>query len=212
MSLIKFFLKQLDDEAKTTRKMLSIVPDDKYDWQPHPKSMTIRRLATHVAELPSWITMTLTTSELDFASNPYTPEVINNTAALLKYFEKNLADGRRTLRLQQKNSLHESWTLRNGKDIYSTSPKSEVLRMAYQPDHSSQGTVGCISSSIGCSHTRQLWAKCGRYEFLISSLIKRRLDNESSFYLPNINPNKSPAACCGSNFSISLHVNKYRGQ
>ena len=68
MSLIKFFLKQLDDEAKTTRKMLSIVPDDKYDWQPHPKSMTIRRLATHVAELPSWITMILTTSELDFAT------------------------------------------------------------------------------------------------------------------------------------------------
>ena len=65
--MIQMFLKELDMEAKTTRKMLSRIPDDKYDWQPHPKSMTIRRLATHVAELPSWITMTLTTSELDFA-------------------------------------------------------------------------------------------------------------------------------------------------
>ena len=74
MSLIKFFLKQLDDEAKTTRKMLSIVPDDKYDWQPHSKSMTIRRLATHIAELPTWIPMTLTTSELDFATSPYNPK------------------------------------------------------------------------------------------------------------------------------------------
>jgi len=131
MSLIQFFLKQLDDEAKTTRKMLSIVPDDKYDWQPHPKSMMIRRLATHIAELPSWITMTLTTSELDFASNPYTPEVINNTAGLLKYFEKNLADGKAHLEAATEEQLAESWTLRNGKDIYSTSPKSEVLRMTF---------------------------------------------------------------------------------
>lgn len=131
MSLIKFFLKQLDDESKTTRKMLSIIPDDKYDWQPHPKSMTIRRLATHIAELPSWITMTLNTSELDFATSPYTPEVINNTAELLTYFEKNLADGKANLENATEEQLSESWTLRNGKDIYSTSPKSEVLRMTF---------------------------------------------------------------------------------
>jgi uncharacterized damage-inducible protein DinB len=131
MTLIKFFLKQLDDESKTTRKILSIIPDDKYDWQPHPKSMTIRRLATHIAELPSWITMTLNTSELDFATSPYTPEVINNTAELLKYFEKNLADGKAHLETATEEQLNESWTLRNGKDIYSTSLKSEVLRMTF---------------------------------------------------------------------------------
>ena len=129
MSLIKFFLKQLDDEAKTTRKIVSIVPDDKYDWQPHPKSMTIRSLATHIAELPSWITMILTTSELDFATSPYTPQVINNTADLLKYFEEKLADGKAHLEAAKEEQLDESWTLRNGKDIYDKSPKSEVIRM-----------------------------------------------------------------------------------
>ncbi|HEY5407515.1 MAG TPA: DinB family protein [Ginsengibacter sp.] len=129
MSLIKFFLKQLDDESKTTRKMLSIIPDDKYDWRPHPKSMTIRSLATHIAELPSWITMILATSELDFATSPYTPHVINNTAELLKYFEEKLADGKAHLEAAKEEQLDESWTLRNGKDIYDTSPKSEVIRM-----------------------------------------------------------------------------------
>jgi uncharacterized damage-inducible protein DinB len=131
MSMIQMFLKELDMEAKTTRKMLERVPDDKFDWQPHPKSMTIRRLATHIAELPSWITMTLTTSELDFATSPYKPEVINNTAELLNYFEKTLADGRAHLEAAKEEQLNESWTLRNGKDIYSTQPKSEVLRMVY---------------------------------------------------------------------------------
>ena len=129
--MIQMFLKELDMEATTTRKMLSRIPDDKYDWQPHPKSMTIRRLATHVAELPSWITMTLTTSELDFANSPYKPEVINNTAELMNYFERTLADGRAHLEAAKEEQLSESWTLRNGEEVYSTSPKSEVLRMTY---------------------------------------------------------------------------------
>lgn len=131
MSLIQMFLKELDMESATTRKMLSRIPDDKYGWQPHPKSMSIRQLATHVAELPSWIPMTLTTSELDFASSPYKPEVINNTAELMNYFERTLADGKAHLEGAKEEQLSDSWTLRNGEDVYSTSPKSEVLRMVY---------------------------------------------------------------------------------
>ena len=129
--MIQTFLKELDMEAATTRKMLERIPDDKYDWQPHPKSMTIRRLATHVAELPSWVTMTLNTSELDFASSPYIPEVINDTAELMNYFERNLADGRANLEVAKEDQLSDNWTLRNGDQVYSTSPKSEVLRMTY---------------------------------------------------------------------------------
>ena len=66
MSVIQTLLKEMDHEAKTTRKMLERVPDDKYSWKPHQKSMTVQRLATHIAELPTWASMVLTTSELDF--------------------------------------------------------------------------------------------------------------------------------------------------
>src|ERR1700759_4616563 len=67
MTMTQKFLNELEQEAKTTRKMLSIVPDDKLDWQPHPKSMTLRRLATHVAELPGWVAMAINTEGLDLA-------------------------------------------------------------------------------------------------------------------------------------------------
>jgi len=53
--IISFFEQQLREEADITRKMLRIVPADHFHWQPHPKSMSLLRLATHVAELPSWI-------------------------------------------------------------------------------------------------------------------------------------------------------------
>ena len=128
--MIQMFLKELEQEALTTRKMLSRVPDDKYDWRPHPKSMNIRSLATHIAELPTWITLTLTTDELDFAGSPYTPVPINNTTDLMAHFEKSLADGRTQLVDENEQYLNKPWTLREGDTIYSVSPKMDVIRMA----------------------------------------------------------------------------------
>jgi uncharacterized damage-inducible protein DinB len=129
-SMLQTFLKELNAESLTTRKMLERVPTDKFDWKPHEKSMTIRRLATHIAELPSWISMALTTDELDFANNPYTPEVVNTTGELLAYFERSLADGRAHLLSAREEVLDEPWTLRNGEQVYSTTSKAEVIRMS----------------------------------------------------------------------------------
>jgi len=129
--MIPMFLKELEQEAQTTRKMLERVPNDKYDWQPHEKSMTIRRLATHIAELPSWVTMAIKTEGLDFQNNPYAPVVINNTAELLDYFEKEQANGKQSLNEASEDKLSENWTLSSGKDILYTANKGEVIRMTY---------------------------------------------------------------------------------
>ena len=131
MSLIQMFLKEMDREAQTTRKMLERVPDDKYDWKPHEKSMSVRQLATHIAELPSWVSMVLTTDELDFASSPYQQRTINNTKELLAYFESSFADGRTQLAKAADNELVPNWTLRNGEEIYSVESKGDVIRMSY---------------------------------------------------------------------------------
>lgn len=130
MTQLEALTQELEQEAITTRKMLSAVPSDKFNWQPHEKSMTVKRLATHIAELPTWIGMTLTTDELDFERNPYKPEDVNNTAELLAYFEKSLAEGRNYLATAKEDQLDKPWTLRSGKTIYSTEPKRDVLRMS----------------------------------------------------------------------------------
>jgi len=130
-TMIQMLLKELKNEAITTRKMLALVPDDKYDWQPHPKSMTVKQLATHIAELPGWVLITLTTDELDFASNPYNPEDINNTKDMLVYYEKNFAKAKEALLKATDEQLLPNWTLRNGNEIYSVTSKGEVIRMSY---------------------------------------------------------------------------------
>jgi uncharacterized damage-inducible protein DinB len=131
MLIIPVLVQEMEKEAVTTRKMLQRVPADKFNWQPHVKSMTLQRLATHVAELPSWVSMALNTSELDFAKSGYKPVVVNSTEELLEYFEKNLAGGKADLEQATEQQLEESWTLRNGDQVYSVSPKFEVIRMAY---------------------------------------------------------------------------------
>ena len=131
MSMIQQFLKELEAEAITTRKMLSIIPDDKFLWKPHPKSMNIQQLATHIAELTTWAPMVLNTSELDFATMDYTPKPITKTSDLMELFEKNLEEGRAGLAAGKEEQLDEPWTLRNGEQIYSTEPKRDVIRMSF---------------------------------------------------------------------------------
>lgn len=130
-TIITDLLKEMDQEAQTTRKMLERIPTAYFNWQPHRKSMTIQRLATHIAELPGWVTMAVTTDELDFANNPYQQEEVLNTAQLMDYFERSLTDGRLHLEQANEHILGESWTLRNGADTYLVATKAEIIRVAY---------------------------------------------------------------------------------
>ncbi|WP_233219177.1 DinB family protein [Adhaeribacter arboris] len=130
LSVLDLLPKELAQEAETTRKMLSRIPDDKYDWQPHPKSMTIKQLATHIADLPSWITMALNTDELDFSAQPYTPTEVKNTAELLQILEKSIASGTESLSKATEEDLLPTWTLRDGEQVYAVYTKYEVIRHA----------------------------------------------------------------------------------
>jgi uncharacterized damage-inducible protein DinB len=129
MITLQEFLKELEKESLTTRKMLSRVPDDKFGWKPHEKSMTIERLTTHIAELPTWITMVLNTSELDFATSPYDPKPLGSNKNLMELFESSLAEGIASLKSGNDSQLKDIWTLRNGEQVYSSEPKSDVIRM-----------------------------------------------------------------------------------
>ncbi len=131
MTIIELLTKELEQEAQTTRKMLERIPDEKYDWQPHPKSMTIRQLATHIAELPGWVPMVLNSDELDFATTPYKPVEIANTGELMAYFEKNLDAAREQLKNTAEEQLWKSWTMRNGQDIYFTDDRAAMVRVTY---------------------------------------------------------------------------------
>ena len=131
MKIIDMLLKEMDQEAQTTRKMLALVPFDKTDWKPHAKSMEMGRLAIHIAEIPGWVNMAIDTSELDFAVGDYKPTILKNTAELLECHEKNYGTGHDALSKTTEAELEKPWTMRNGETIYFTMTKAEVIRHAY---------------------------------------------------------------------------------
>lgn len=129
MTFIEFFKKQFVEEGATTRNMLSRVPDDKFDYKPHPKSMDMKRLTTHIADLPGWIHMTFTTDEIDFAK-PYEQPTITSNKELMDYFEKRYNAGLSVLVPENELFLDKPWTLRSGERIFSSDPKIDIVRMS----------------------------------------------------------------------------------
>ena len=89
----------------------------------------MKRLATHIADLPGWIHMTFTTDEIDFAK-PYEQPSINSHDDLMNYFETRYNAGLSTLVPENEKLLDKPWTLRNGDTIYSSDPKIEIIRMS----------------------------------------------------------------------------------
>ena len=131
MKIIETLLKEMEQEAQTTRRMLALVPTEKFSWKPHEKSMNIQQLATHIAELPGWISFSLATDELDFSKNRYELAVMHNTDEILAYFDKTYEEGKAALSATNEAELEKMWTMRNGETIYSIKSKSEVARMAF---------------------------------------------------------------------------------
>lgn len=131
MNIIPLLLKEFEQEAETTRKMLKLVPAEKFDWQPHPKSMTMKQLSVHIAEIPSWVTMGLETDELDFASTPYKPTPVDTNADLVQVFEQSLEKGRNSLQNASEDNLLPKWTLRHGEHIIAVMNKYEITRHSF---------------------------------------------------------------------------------
>jgi uncharacterized damage-inducible protein DinB len=128
MTLIPALLAELEQEAQNTRRILALLPADKADYTPHPKSMTLGALGVHVAEMYSWLTITLNASELDFEKSPYQPAPFRGGAELVARMDKYLAEGRPAVAAATEATLAEPWTMRSGAHVIFTMPKGQVLR------------------------------------------------------------------------------------
>ncbi len=131
MTIGQSLLPEYDQEMQSTRKALERVPDEKWNWKPHEKSGTVGWLASHVATVPEWITMTINTNELDYApvNGPgYEPPKIANRAQLLAAFDKAAKEARAALAGVSDADLMKNWKLLAGGQEIFTMPKIACIR------------------------------------------------------------------------------------
>lgn len=128
MNLNQLLLNELKNEAASTRKILALVPDEHLAWQPHEKSFTLDRMASHVAELPLFLNRILDAYEYDMATRTGNPYVCADNTDLLSHFETRLAEGRASLEKATDEYLHQNWVLRRGELVISESTRYEAIR------------------------------------------------------------------------------------
>lgn len=142
MDIIQALLKELESEFNTTKKFLALVPVDKFDWAPHPKSMKLKSLASHVAELPSWISLAINTDGLDFATAPYEEKTVNSNSDLLRILEESYFGGKADLENANEGEFDKQWILRNGDQILGDMTKYEMIRIAYSQTSHHRAQLG----------------------------------------------------------------------
>ena len=144
MSIAQGLLAEFDMEMASTRRTLERVPEDKLDWTPDPKSMSMGRLAAHVAEMPGWAALTMKTDELDFAAGGYVPADGSSREKILKIADENAAAARAAIAAASDADFMKPWTLRQGDQVFFTMPKIAVIRgmvMNHTIHHRGQLTV-----------------------------------------------------------------------
>lgn len=127
MPFSETLLPEFDEEMKNTRKLLECVPDGNFDYKPHVKSMALGRLATHVAEIPSWTGYTLDVEVLDLPSD-FKPTLAASREELLQIFDKGAAEARLKIAVASDEDWGKIWTLKFGGQTILSMPRSAVMR------------------------------------------------------------------------------------
>ncbi len=127
MPISQMLLPEFDQEMANTRKILELVPEDRFDYKPHEKSMTLGRLASHVAEMPGWAKATIESDVLELQPGQQ-PFNAKTRQEILDSFDKNVGEARALLAATSDEHMGKTWSLRMaGKDMFSM-PRVAVLR------------------------------------------------------------------------------------
>ncbi|MDP4262011.1 MAG: DinB family protein [Bacteroidota bacterium] len=129
MAIKDALIAELKHESSLTKKMLERVPLDQKEWKPHEKSMTIGRLATHIAEIPHWASDIIHIDDFDFAKDyKFKPRTAASTRELLEIFQTYLDKAIEDLSSMSDDDFTKTWTVRNAGQVMSQLPKKAAIR------------------------------------------------------------------------------------
>lgn len=128
MSLTQALIAEIEHESASTKKILERVPDEKFDWTPHDKSMSLKKLATHIATLVAMPGFIAGAPYLDFAEGKFRVPEINSTADLVKAVDDATAQTINALKAINDEDLDAKWSMRRGEHVIVEAPKKVAIR------------------------------------------------------------------------------------
>jgi uncharacterized damage-inducible protein DinB len=132
MPLYDLLLPEFDAEMKTTRNVLERLPQDRPDYTPHAKSMTLTQLANHTAELPGFLSLMLTTDGIDVMAPGFQrPPAPATHEERLANFDQLAANARAQLAATADDAMHENWKLSAGERVIFNGSRYQALRSMF---------------------------------------------------------------------------------
>jgi len=131
MSIAQSILPEFNHEMANTRKLLERVPEEQAAWRPHPKSYSLGDLALHIANLPTWVPITLQQNELDFdppGGKKDPKRVFDTRRTMLKMFDDNVVQAVGAIADTSDEDMKKPWTLKNRGTVVFSLPRVAVLR------------------------------------------------------------------------------------
>jgi uncharacterized damage-inducible protein DinB len=130
MDLQKELITEYDREIASTRKMLDSIPADAdLNWKANPKSMSLGRLAAHVAETAgAWGFDTLSKDGLNFDMDTYKPWQPANKAEILKTFDADTSKTKQILANLDQAKWNDHWKMTAGDQTWIDDSRYSVFR------------------------------------------------------------------------------------
>jgi uncharacterized damage-inducible protein DinB len=127
-TLIEPMLREFQEEAAITKRVLERVPADKLGWKPHAKSMSLGQLAFHVAGVPGGLAKITAADSFDVTQANFVAPQPGSVAEILGAHEQSVREAEAYLAGMTDQKALGNWKLqRAGTELF-TRPRIEVLR------------------------------------------------------------------------------------
>lgn len=114
MSIGMMLLPEFEEEMKLTRKALAALPEGKGEYKVHAKSMSLTGLGGHLAEMPGFMSVILTSAGLDLAAGTMVPLKFTGLDQVLGAFDGMAAQGEKDLAAVTDEQMESEWKLTYG--------------------------------------------------------------------------------------------------
>src|SRR5215813_2162541 len=148
MKIVDAFIGELEREAETTKRVLARVPNEKMNWRPHPKSMSLGQLASHITRIPGGVAKMLAQPQFEGGPVNTPPPVPANASELVPNLEASVADAKAILNNFDDATMMTNWKMIRG-------GKKAFLRRAFvscAPSCSTTGITIAANSRCICAY------------------------------------------------------------
>ena len=116
-SMIDAFCMEMEQEAKATKRVLERVPEDKFDWKPHEKSLTLGQLAIHIATIPKSMAGIMKEDKFEMKESSGFPSP-GSVAELLTALDDSVKVTKEFLESLGDEGITSDWTMvKDGKEV-----------------------------------------------------------------------------------------------